>query len=238
MAVRFEYTIDQLAQQAGTTVRSIKVYHERGILPPPQVRGRRGFYGPEHLTRVRTISRLLSHGIKLNGIRELLNAVDRGDQLSDILGLTDHELTADTRISAAELATRYADAPNGLARAVSLGLYEPVDAVTYRVVDPQLIGLANQLVAVGIPLPEVLDELAGIQADCNRMVHRRIALLHRMALSPFDDETPAEDQAEPGPDAAVVPPDLGTTSIIELATRFITHRFQSETSTHLDERQP
>src|ERR1700731_709963 len=89
MAAGAEYTIDELAREAGTTVRSLRVYHERGVLPPPQVKGRTGFYGPEHLNRVRTISRLLDRGIKLNGIKELLEAWDRGDDLRDALGPPD-----------------------------------------------------------------------------------------------------------------------------------------------------
>ncbi|MGK8508955.1 MerR family transcriptional regulator [Nocardia asiatica] len=83
MTAGVEYTIDELAREAGTTVRSLRVYHERGVLPPPQVKGRTGFYGADHLNRVRTISRLLDRGIKLNGIKELLNAWDRGDDLGE-----------------------------------------------------------------------------------------------------------------------------------------------------------
>src|SRR6266568_3289632 len=89
MAAGVEYTIDELARAAGTTVRSLRVYHERGVLPPPEVRGRTGFYGPDHLNRVHTIGRLLDRGIKLNGIRELLEAWDRGDDLGDILGVAE-----------------------------------------------------------------------------------------------------------------------------------------------------
>ena len=38
------YTIDELAREAGTTVRSLRVYAERGILPPPEVKGRQWDY--------------------------------------------------------------------------------------------------------------------------------------------------------------------------------------------------
>ncbi|MGY2062272.1 MerR family transcriptional regulator, partial [Nocardia gipuzkoensis] len=40
MSAGAEFTIDELAREAGTTVRSVRVYHERGVLPPPQVKGR------------------------------------------------------------------------------------------------------------------------------------------------------------------------------------------------------
>ncbi|WP_254206318.1 MerR family transcriptional regulator, partial [Nocardia alni] len=87
MAVQVEYTIDELARVADTTVRSVRVYHERGLLPSPEVRGRIGYYGAGHLHRLQTIGRLLSRGMKLNGIRELLDAWDRGEGLADVLGV-------------------------------------------------------------------------------------------------------------------------------------------------------
>lgn len=89
-----EFTIDSLARAGETTVRSIRVYHERGVLPPPEIRGRIGYYSPDHLKRLRTISRLLSRGMKLNGIKELLDAWDRGEGLADLLGVDDDAETA------------------------------------------------------------------------------------------------------------------------------------------------
>ncbi len=82
-----EYTIDELARVAETTVRSVRVYHERGLLPSPEIRGRIGYYSDGHLHRLQTIGRLLSRGMKLNGIRELLEAWDRGEGLADVLGV-------------------------------------------------------------------------------------------------------------------------------------------------------
>ena len=48
-------TIDELARAAGTTVRNVRVYQDRGLLPPPERRGRLGLYGPDHLRRLRLV---------------------------------------------------------------------------------------------------------------------------------------------------------------------------------------
>lgn len=56
MASGAEFTIDELARESGMTVRSLRAYQERGLLPPPRLKGRTGFYGPQHLNRVRIIS--------------------------------------------------------------------------------------------------------------------------------------------------------------------------------------
>ncbi|MGX1778209.1 MerR family transcriptional regulator [Nocardia brasiliensis] len=216
MAVNGEFTIEQLAEQAGTTVRSVRVYHERGVLPPPQMKGRTGFYGPQHLSRVRTISRLLNHGIKLNGIRELLNAMDRGDQLSDILGVRVDGGGTEHIIPASELAARYEGIPNGLARVVALGLYEPADAATYRVTDAELVRLSDQLIEAGIPAMEVVDELEKVQLDCDRIVHRRLVLLQRASHIAGRSGT---FPMAPGTD-------LGLTATAQLVDQFITRSFE------------
>ena len=39
-----EYRIDDLAREAGTTVRNVRVYQDRGLLPPPRREGRAGIY--------------------------------------------------------------------------------------------------------------------------------------------------------------------------------------------------
>lgn len=241
MAAGVEYTIDELARAAGTTVRSLRVYHERGVLPPPQVKGRTGYYSPEHLNRVRTISRLLDRGIKLNGIKELLNAWDRGDDLGDILGVgallggaqegeppPGEPTVPGETIAATELQERYAAVPNGLARIVAAGLYEPVDAATYRPADRQLIRMAEQLAAAGVPEAEVLGELERMRADCDRMARRFVDLFHRTAWQKYrDSEQKAADLAEltgqlqlartlPGKAAA------------ELVNRFVAHYIESD----------
>ncbi|WP_405136743.1 MerR family transcriptional regulator [Nocardia sp. NBC_01388] len=195
-----EYTIDELARAAGTTVRSVRVYHERGVLQPPQVKGRTGYYGPEHLKRVHTISRLLDRGIKLNGIKELLAAWDRGDDLGDVLGVGDPgepgavSVAAGDTISAAELQEYFGSAPNGLARVVAAGVYEPVDAATYRVADRELARFVDQLTAVGVSAADALTELEKLRADCDRMARRVADLIHRTAWESYrnSDRTVAD----------------------------------------------
>ncbi|APE36895.1 MerR family transcriptional regulator [Nocardia mangyaensis] len=213
MAVEGKYTIDELAREAGTTVRSLRVYHERGILPPPMVKGRTGYYSPEHLSRVRTISRLLNRGIKLSGIKELLKAWDRGDGLSDVLGVID-ETTARSgkfpseTISATELEQRYHDVPDGLARIVAIGLYQPVDATSYRIANPRLITIGSRLTETGLPLSEVVDELENLYADCDRIARRHVGLFHRMGWARFQQSDRSPD------DLATVTEQLAATRVI------------------------
>jgi len=47
-----EFTIDELAREAGSTVRNVRAYQDRNILPPPEKRGRTGIYTDVHLARL------------------------------------------------------------------------------------------------------------------------------------------------------------------------------------------
>jgi DNA-binding transcriptional MerR regulator len=82
-----EYRIDDLARVAGTTVRSVRVLHDRRLLPPPVLRGRTGWYGDDHVARVRLVLELQERGHTLAAIGELLSAWENGRDLADVLGV-------------------------------------------------------------------------------------------------------------------------------------------------------
>src|SRR5919202_3564247 len=65
-------TIDELARRTGMTVRNIRAHQSRGLVPPPEVRGRTGYYGEQHLARIELIKELQADGFNLESIRRLL----------------------------------------------------------------------------------------------------------------------------------------------------------------------
>ncbi|MGH3584795.1 MAG: MerR family transcriptional regulator [Pseudonocardia sp.] len=65
-------TIDQLAARTGVTIRTIRYYAGRGLLPPPQLRGRTGLYGPDHLARLELVNELSALGFTLSAIESHL----------------------------------------------------------------------------------------------------------------------------------------------------------------------
>lgn len=68
-----ELTIEQLAAQSGMSVRNIRAHQARGLLEPPEVRLRVGYYGPDHVIRLRLIRDLQDEGFNLAGIKRLLD---------------------------------------------------------------------------------------------------------------------------------------------------------------------
>ena len=51
-------TIDQLAHEAGIPTSTVRLYQNRGLLPPPRRGGRMGYYNTEHRDRLRLIAHL------------------------------------------------------------------------------------------------------------------------------------------------------------------------------------
>ncbi|MFI5715828.1 MerR family transcriptional regulator [Nocardia sp. NPDC051750] len=175
MAGESEFTIDELARAAETTVRSVRVYHERGLLPSPDVRGRIGYYGSDHLNRLQTISRLLGRGMKLNGIRELLTAWDRGDGLADVLGVTEQAAGAPGRPAptapppAPEPDEPVHELPDYVKQALAAS-DDPFDV--YRVTNPRCSDLATRLTDAGLPAAATFHLVERMRADCDRIAER------------------------------------------------------------------
>ena len=79
-------TIDELARRSGMTVRNIRAHQSRGLVPPPEVRGRTGYYGDEHLARIELIKELQGDGFNLEAIRRLLEGA--GGSSSEVLNFS------------------------------------------------------------------------------------------------------------------------------------------------------
>src|SRR5947207_13678914 len=120
-----ELTIDELARRTSMTVRNIRAHQSRGLLPPPDVRGRTGYYGPEHIARIELIRELQSEGFNLESIRRLLTG--SGGVSDEVLRFTPalpepFQAEEPQIVDAAELAERWrADDPKLLERAERLG---------------------------------------------------------------------------------------------------------------------
>src|SRR5947209_15521944 len=66
-------TVDELARATGTTVRNVRAYQSRGLLQPPEIRARTGYYGPEHVARLKLIQAMQAEGFRLDAIQRLVN---------------------------------------------------------------------------------------------------------------------------------------------------------------------
>ncbi|MET9455221.1 MerR family transcriptional regulator [Streptomyces canus] len=175
------HRIEDLAHLSGATVRTIRAYQDRGLLPRPERRGRANIYTDTHLVRLRQIADLLDRGYGLASIKELLEAYDSGRGLGGILGLvaevdgpwTDEEAV---RISRAELDARFGGTPDeaAVAEAVELGVLEPVagDDGFFLVPSPQELAVAAELYAAGAPLSAISRHLRELRGQVEHIAAR------------------------------------------------------------------
>ncbi|MGI5401505.1 MerR family transcriptional regulator [Streptomyces sp. CA-135486] len=176
-----EYRIEDLAHHSGATVRTIRAYQDRGLLPKPERRGRANVYGSTHLARLRQIADLLDRGYTLASIKELLEAWDAGRGLGGVLGLvaevqgpwTDEEAA---RITRAELAGKFGGKPNEAAveEAVELGVLERVPGRDdeFLVPSPQELAVAAELYGAGVPLSAISGHLRELRGQVEHIASR------------------------------------------------------------------
>lgn len=175
------YRIEDLAHASGATVRTIRAYQDRGLLPAPERRGRANVYGDAHLDRLRRIADLLDRGYTLASIKELLEAWDTGRGLGGVLGLvaevhgpwTDEHAA---RITRAELDERFGGSPDdaALAEAVELGVLERIPGRDdeFLVPSPQELQVAAELYAAGVPLTAISAHLRELRGQVEHIAAR------------------------------------------------------------------
>ncbi|WP_371566973.1 MULTISPECIES: MerR family transcriptional regulator [Streptomyces] len=157
MTDKREYRMEELARLAGITVRTLRFYRERKLIPPPRREGRIAWYDDHHLARLRTIAALLERGHTLTGIAELAEALDHGRDVADVLGVAPPTEEEPVRLTPEELAARFEGevTPENLAAAMELG-YLGTDGDEIVHISRRLLDVSSELVREGIPLGEVL----------------------------------------------------------------------------------
>ena len=184
--------IDTLARRAATTVRTVRMYQERGILPPPARQGRRASYGEEHLIRLRLVHRLADRGYSLAAIKDLTAAWDAQHGLGHVLGLegaVSEPLQAEPsrRYTAEELAELFPDDEDlaGLNRAIEIGLLV-VDGEEFVAPNPGLVDAGVRLVEAGMPLDVALELAAATMAAADDLAARFVAAFLDHIWVPFE----------------------------------------------------
>ncbi len=61
-------TLDELTRRVGMSVRNVRFYTSKGLVPPPIRRGRSGYYTSDHVARLDLVTELQAHGFTLSAI--------------------------------------------------------------------------------------------------------------------------------------------------------------------------
>jgi len=187
------FTIEQLAAETGLSVRNIRSHRARELLQPPVVRDRVGFYGAEHVARLKLIRELQADGFNLTAIKRLVErAPDTSDQILSTLSLVQQPFETEEPqvLTREELRERFAveDADAVLAQAEKLGVLLPVGGDRYEAPAPSLIDAAAELAGRGVPVGHALATVGKVRASCETVAREFIRLFVEDVFRPFEAE--------------------------------------------------
>ena len=195
-----QLTIEELAAETGMSVRNIRAHQARGLLAPPEVRTRVGYYGPEHVAQLRLIRALQADGFNLGGIKRLLE--DTQGTAERLLRFKDALRSSapgerPQRLTLAQLGRRFRvsteEAPEVLAKARKLGVLVRVSDEEYEAPSPSLLAIAEEAVKRGISLHSALSLLEEIERHCDSVSRAFVKLFLREVWKPFAKaDMPAE----------------------------------------------
>ena len=183
-------TIGELSRTTGITERNLRAYQSRGLLPPPLVKARTGYYGPEHRARLELVQDLQAEGVKLETIKRLFDTTGGSTEqvltfvrsLRSLFGEQERCI-----VSAAELAERFSsDDLALLKKAERTGLLRKVSDDQYEEVLPQLTSVGAALVELGIPLDRSLDAAAKLRHHADGIAKLFVELFLDEVWKPFD----------------------------------------------------
>ena len=200
-----ELTIDEVARRAGLVVSTVRLYQNKGLVPPPTKRGRVGYYDDRHLERLQSIVHLQERGFSLAGIKELFDAMATGESLRSALGLGDRmsiwSAEAAQTMSLVELAGHLPSVeftPAVVLRVIALGLVEFSPDGTHAIVHSlSFLKIGSELAALGVPADEILDEYEQLRAQTDEIARRFTELFRRRMWKPFVKRGMPADQIPP-----------------------------------------
>jgi DNA-binding transcriptional MerR regulator len=193
-----DITIDELARRSGMTVRNIRAHQSRGLLHPPTVRGRTGFYGSEHVARLELIKKMQADGFNLEAISKLLEGA--GDSTDALLRFTravkePFEDEEPRVVELNELVERWQSRePDVLRRAQKLGLLRPIGDGRYEEISPRLSAAGAQLTALGIPVSRQLDLIERVRRHAAGVAHDYVKLFLDELWRPFEQAGAPEER--------------------------------------------
>lgn len=186
-----EMTIRQLAERTGMTVRNIRAHQTRGLLPPPTVRGRTGYYGEEHVARIELTREMQADGLNLEAIRRVLDSGDgSASAIFDFTRAlrTPFEDEAPEIVEPEELAGIWSEAadPKLTRRAEKLGVFRALPDGRIEVISPRLLRAAAELAELGIGAEGALVTAEKLRRHSDGVARAFVDLFVKEVWQPFD----------------------------------------------------
>ena len=185
-------TLEELTARVGMSVRNVRFYTSKQLVPPPIRRGRSGYYSADHVARLQLVQELQGHGFTLSAIEKYVAGIPVDATPEDIalhramlapwmadsweeLGRADLDRQAGRRLSASDLETLTA-----------LGVLRSQPRGRFQVSRSQL-GVGLGLLDLGYPI-EAARAAAEVYAAHGRAIAEELYELFRTMVWPVYKE--------------------------------------------------
>lgn len=186
-------TIRELAERTGMTVRNIRAHQTRGLLPPPVVRGRTGYYNEEHVARIELTKEMQADGLNLEAIRRVLDSGDGSAEgifdFTRALRVPFFEDEVPEIFEPSEFVDLWGAEAAGeklLKRAEALGLARSLPDGRIEVISPRLLAAARELAELGVRPQGAIETAEKIRRNADGVARAFVELFVKEVWEPFD----------------------------------------------------
>lgn len=191
-------SLAELTDRVGMSVRTIRFYTTKGLVPPPIRRGRSGFYAADHVARLELVQELQGHGFTLSAIERYVAGIPATATPADIAlhrtMLAPWHAQLHLSMTRAQLERRSGRdlSDDDLDMLAALGVVEPTGRDSYDVALSQLsIGLG--LLELGYPV-EAARAAAEMYSAHGRAIAEELSQLFRTQVWPHYRESGASPE--------------------------------------------
>jgi DNA-binding transcriptional MerR regulator len=193
-------SVEQLASRVGMSVRTVRFYAGRGLIPPPRREGRNGYYGPDHLARLELVRELQAHGFTLSAIERYLDRIPADATPSEVALhrtlLAPWVPKLPETITRKELETRAGRslADDEIEVLIAVGVVEPTPTEDMFKVAPAHLAIGIAFLDMGLPMEAALAANRIFTAH-GRAIAEEVTEVFRTTIWPHlrDSDLPPED---------------------------------------------
>jgi len=185
-------TIGELARRTGMTVRNIRAHQTRGLLPPPEVHGRTGYYNEEHVARVELTREMQAEGLNLEAIRRVLESTEgSSSEIIDFARAVRAPFEDETPeiFERSELAQIWGAKeldPKLIRRGEKLGILRELPDGKIETISPRLQRAGGALVELGVSPEAALDTADKLRRQADSTARTFVDLFVKEIWEPFN----------------------------------------------------
>ena len=185
-------TIGELARRTGMTVRNIRAHQTRGLLPPPDVHGRTGYYNEDHVARIELTREMQAEGLNLEAIRRVLESADGSSaEIVDFARAVRAPFEDETPeiFEAIELAKVWGAEdvdPKSIRHGEKLGILRELPDGRIEVISPRLLRAGGALIELGVSPEAALRTADKLRRQAEGAARVFVDLFVEEIWEPFD----------------------------------------------------